>query len=87
MNTKVKDNQAPNQDQTEALSHKIVTMLVQETSNLELDMHIIHPFVRMHVVDLNNGVYKGKEKNCPIFQKIETITFYSDVKEQDENGQ
>ena len=87
MNTKVKDNQAPNQDQTEALNHKIVTMLIQETSNLELDMHIIHPFVRMHVVDLNHGVYIPKEKNCPIFQKNETITFYSDVKEQDENGQ
>ena len=87
MNTTVKDNQSLNQDLTAALDHKIVTMLIQETSNLELDMHIIHPFVRIHVVDLNNGVYINKDKSCPIFQKSETITFFSDVKEQDENGQ
>lgn len=49
-------------------------------------MHIIHPFVRIHVVDLNTGVYINKDKSRPIFSKNETITFFSDVKEQDDTG-
>lgn len=39
---------------------KVLKLKVIETSNLKADNHVIHPFVRMHLVHLKSGTYLQK---------------------------
>ena len=50
-------------------------MDIVETSNLELDNNLIHPFVRVHIVNMQNGCYlKKKDISKQAVYMIETIT-------------
>jgi jouberin len=42
------------------LANKIVSLEVVKTSNLELDSNILHPWVKVHVVNIKTGKYVNK---------------------------
>lgn len=39
---------------------RVVYLKIHDTGGLELDPNLIHPFVRIHVIDLNTDSYKAK---------------------------
>ena len=56
-------NPTLSEEDKKILENKCVSIKIIETSNLELDPNSIHPFVRIHIVNLKNGQYIKKSRN------------------------
>jgi hypothetical protein len=39
------------------LFNKILSIRVDKTSSLEINQNIVHPYVKVHIVNLQNGTY------------------------------
>lgn len=58
---------------------------VNQTGILEMDQHVLHPFVRIHVVDMNTNKYLAKSDiTQPGVTNLESVNFYKIDKDQDE---
>lgn len=55
------------------LRSNIVELAVLESSRLELDPNVIHPFVKIHLVDKNTGCYLKKRSN------VETAVYHNEA--------
>ena len=58
------------------LKHKCAYFNVLHSSNLELDPNVMHPFVKIHLVDMITGNYIQKTSNRPAVSYYETITTF-----------
>ncbi len=56
----------------------MVQLKVQETSQLETDPNVIHPCVKIHLVDLERGMYIKKEGMQPTVQQYENVAEFKD---------
>ena len=56
------------------LTGKIFRLNIIETSQLEMDPYILHPFVKVHIVDMNSGKYLKKNGNKSVLSLGENIT-------------
>lgn len=45
-----------------AFLEPILTIVVHKADQLELDIHVKHPLVRVHIVDMSCGQYFKKSK-------------------------
>lgn len=52
---------------------KVVYLKIYDTGGLELDPHIIHPFVRVHVIDLTKNAYKTKSHGSGVVSYFEKL--------------
>ena len=58
-------------------------MKVCGTGILEMDEHVLHPFVRIHVVDMNTSKYLKKSKpDRPGVANKESANFFSMIKDE-----
>ena len=64
----------PTKEEISKLQGHILKLTIQETSQLELDPNIMHPFVKMHFVNMNSGQYLQKHILKPIMSPEERIT-------------
>ena len=48
------------QSMLDQFHHGVVYLKIYDTGGLELDPNLIHPFVRVHVIDLSKDAYKSK---------------------------
>ena len=54
-----------------------IKLSVRNTGILEMDEHVMHPFVRIHIVDLKTNKYLAKSNpKVPGIANIETCSFY-----------
>ncbi len=54
-----------------------------ESSNLELDPNVMHPFVKVHLVDINTGNYiRKKTHNKPAISFFERISYFERTKKE-----
>lgn len=52
-------------------------LIVKNTGIMEMDENVQHPFVRIHIVDMNTCKYLAKEKsNVPGVSNIENCSLY-----------
>jgi hypothetical protein len=47
---------------------------IKSTGSLDLDEHVLHPFVRVHVIDMSTQKYLAKEENVPCMQTRESVS-------------
>lgn len=47
-----------------------------DSSNLELDPNVMHPFVKVHIIDMITGNYIEKSSTKPAMSYYETITTF-----------
>ena len=52
-----------NEDFRRMFLNKIVKLDIIETSRLELDPNVMHPFVKAHVINKDNGAYLKRDGN------------------------
>lgn len=45
------------------LNQKIVELKIDQTSNLELNLNLTHPYIKIHIVDMLTGNYLPKQSN------------------------
>jgi len=64
----------PIREDISRLAGQILKITVAETSQLELDPNIMHPFVKMHFVNMNTGQYITKRMIKPVLNLEEKIT-------------
>ncbi len=51
-------------------------MKIHETGSLVLDHHMVHPFVRVHIINLDTSKYLAKEdRSKPGIANIESANF------------
>ncbi len=51
-------------------------MKIHETGSLVLDHHMVHPFVRVHIINLDTSKYLAKEdRSKPGVANIESANF------------
>jgi hypothetical protein len=50
-----------NKDATQHVKHLGIKLKVKETGSLLLDPNVTHPFVRVHIVDMNTSMYLAKD--------------------------
>jgi len=62
------------QSEIDKLKNQIVRINIMETSQLELDRHVIHPFVKVHIVDIHTGKYVAKSEAKCVVGLHETLT-------------
>lgn len=72
--TKEKEGEAPFEDP--ALKGKCAYFNIMHSSNLELDPNVMHPMVRIHLLDLNTGCYVRKSTLRSAVTSHETISTY-----------
>lgn len=65
---------APNQKELSEAKNKVFKITINETSQLELDPNLMHPFVKMHIVDLQSGNYVQKSGQKSVVTLDEKIT-------------
>jgi len=54
-----------------------IKLNVNGTGILEMDQHVLHPFVRIHIVDLNTHMYLAKSDiNDPGVANKESVNFF-----------
>ena len=53
----------------------VTKITVLETAQLELDPNVMHPFVKLHLVDINNGQYIKKSVYKDVINANENITY------------
>ncbi|KAL4450258.1 hypothetical protein ABPG74_008964 [Tetrahymena malaccensis] len=73
-------------DDKPSLPNKILQLKINEISNQELDPNLSHPFVRVHIVDMKNGIYVQKSKNdrdCII--RGESLAIFDETKKEYES--
>ena len=58
------------------LKNKCAYFNILHSSNLELDPNVMHPFVKIHLVDMTTGNYIQKTSNRPAVSYYETITTF-----------
>lgn len=58
------------------LIDKCAFINVIDSSNLELDPNVMHPFIKVHIVDMVNGNYITKSTKRPAVTYHETITTF-----------
>lgn len=51
-----------------------IRVRVKGTGSLDLDEHVLHPFVRVHVVDMATQKYLAKDERVPGMQSRESVT-------------
>ena len=52
-------------------------LIVKNTGILEMDQNVLHPFVRIHIVDMNTNKYLAKDKpSVPGVSNIENCSFF-----------
>lgn len=77
MDIKVPEAAVLTEKEKSELTDKILTLKVLQTSAMELDTNVMHPFVRIHLVNMVTGTYIQKsdvaanavynfESNCVI---------------------
>lgn len=59
-----------------SLKDKCAFFNVIDSSNLELDPNVMHPFVKIHIVNMLTGNYVQKSRNLPSVAYYETITTF-----------
>jgi len=62
------------QTEIDKLKYQITRINILETSQLELDRHVIHPFVKVHIVDIHTGKYVAKSEAKCVVGLNETMT-------------
>ena len=60
----------------ESLKRKCAYMNIMHSSNLELDPNVMHPFVKIHIVDMRTGNYIQKSMVKPAVTHYESITTF-----------
>jgi hypothetical protein len=70
-------NKQPAEPEASITDGKVVRLTILETSNLVLDPNVLHPFVKVHIVDLEKGTYISKIGNRPAVTNNERITLFS----------
>jgi len=55
------------------LQRKAVFLKIHDTNGLELDPYVIHPFVKVHVIDVTTGCYLRKESPRPVLSPYEEM--------------
>lgn len=58
----------------------VLYIKIMDTGGLELDANIIHPIVRVHVIDLNTNTYKTKTHNRGVVGYFEKLNQIDDKK-------
>jgi len=53
---------------------QILKLSVLETSQLELDPNVMHPFVKIHIIDMDTGEYIRKSVVKPVINPNEKMT-------------
>lgn len=61
--------------------NKVVSLKIGETSNLELDPLLVHPFVKVHVIDKDRGFYirKSNQEETAITKKETIVSLRDDL--------
>jgi len=82
------DTTKPSVVQTEIdkMKDQAVRINILETSQLELDRYVIHPFVKMHIVDIHTGRYVAKSTAKCVVGPNETMTVTTGHKNFAESG-
>ena len=63
------------------MKDRIVKLKVIESSRLQLDPNVMHPFVKVHIVDKNTGCYlKSNGSEESIIYSKEQITYLDENK-------
>ena len=68
------------------LTEKIAEFQIIESSHLEMDPNVIHPFVKIHIVDIKTGAYLKKSMLNPAVSLYEKLTKISQKSEPVEEG-
>lgn len=76
----------PRQNDVDKLRGHVIRLNVLETSQLELDRFVIHPFVKIHVVDMTTGKYISKSEGKCVLGPNETMTTMNAQKAFVESG-
>lgn len=74
------------QSEIDKLRNQAVRINILETSQLELDRYVIHPFVKLHVVDIHTGRYLSKSDQKCVVGLNEGITTMNAQKSFVESG-
>lgn len=82
----LKQNIIFSEQEKEDLKYKCALINILESSNLELDPNVMHPFVKMHLVDISSGNYIRKTKNRPILSYYESLTHFNKLNKKFTQG-
>lgn len=74
------------QSEIDKLRDQAVRINILETSQLELDRYVIHPFVKMHIVDIHTGRYVSKSGTKCVVGLNEAMTVTTGHKNFAESG-
>jgi jouberin len=65
---------APNLKELSDAKNRVFKITINETSQLELDPNLMHPYVKVHIVDLASGNYVQKSGQKSVVTLEENIT-------------
>jgi len=70
------ENEQEKAFEDESLNRKCAYINVMHSSNLELDPNVMHPFIKIHIVDMRTGNYIQKSMVRPAVAHYESITTF-----------
>lgn len=61
---------------SDVAEHPVMNMTLKETSNLRADNNVVHPFLRVHLVEFHSGTYLQKDVYENVMSKKRNLSVY-----------